>query len=475
VSGGVTSGGAAPPRDPSADEATAERLVESLLAFIRVLRHLGLGVTPAETVDALTALTLVDLSDRGAVRAALHATLVKTEGQSALFDGAFEAFFAPPEVREARLASWRRARAAEAESLSEASGELKFQGEPLDLSPEQLRTYTRLSEEDQRRLREFLAESSAGFNVDRKFQPIIQSIVRGHLDRLRQAQAGPPAVPSPPPTGDEDLDAVLEVALEAASGVEGDPLLYLDMKDIAAADLPRATRLIRRLAQRLATRLARRYRRSHRRRRPDMRRTVRSNIRHGGVLFDLRFRDRRVLRPRLLVIADVSGSMARYTAFTLELIFGLASVVRGVEAFVFAEELERVTDRVTQALKAGAGGEPAAERVIRESRVWGRGTELGAALEQFFAGHAGLLTHDTVVVIVSDTKTLGAERAARLLEKMRARTRRVLWLNTLPREEWPQHRTATLFAGLVDMHECYTLAHLERVIRAGLGRPVRRR
>ncbi len=473
-------------RDPAAG------LEENLVRFVHILRRLGVPVNPAESVDALTALGLVDLTERRQVRSALRATLVKSEDHLRLFDLAFDLFFLPPEELQARVKERREARSVREAQARKASLELRFQGEPLDLTPEQLETYTRLGELQKERLKDFLAESSAGHKVDRSFQPLIESIVRGHLDRWRR-KLGVRRRRTEHLTGDETLDTVIEGALDGrgawSAGSGGDPLMHVDMKDISDADFPRAARLVGRLARRLATRLSRRYRESHKRRRPNLRRTIRSNIKHGGVLFDLRYRERRVTRPRLVLVCDVSGSMARYTAFILEFIFGLASAVRGVETFVFSEELERLVlpRQVSDPLRApagrpgGSGAGPApgpgflASEIIGRSRVWGKGTDLGRALETLVAEHGHLLTGDAVVILVSDTKTLGADRAAELLGRIRPRVREIVWLNTLPQEEWKDHRTVALFARHASMHECYTLAHLERVIRLGVGRNVRPR
>ncbi len=562
---------AAPGNTPPAASGNAPGLEASLIRFIHVLRHLGVPVNPAETVDALAALGLIDLGDRGEVKTALKATLVKDESQTPFFDRAFDLFFAPPEVRQAQLDAHRRALEGPAEARRKAQAELVFQGEPIKLTPEQIETYSRLGEIQQARLREFLAETSAGNNVDQGFTPLIESIVRGHLERLR-AHLDLERRPHPDLTGDEELDTVIEGTLAGDTEAGSGALMRVDMKDIDEADLPRATRLIRRLAARLATRLSRRYRETRKRRRPNMRRTIRSNIRHGGVLFDLRFRERKVSRPRLLLICDVSGSMARYTGFILEFIFGLKAAVRGVEAFVFSEELERITDRITgdstvhrpraagpaprgagpspagtsspssatglpssatdpppsgtspptEALLDGirdrlteafmeaaapprrggrpedraraaecprrpaAGGLPgaagapsrqflsSAREVIDESRVWGRGTDLGTALGQLWGDYGRYITHDTVVIVVSDTKTLGAEKAAGILARLRPRVRQILWLNTLPREEWKSQKTVRLFARYSAMYECQTLAHLEKILRVGVGRHIRR-
>jgi len=472
----------------------ADVLEKNIVRFVQILRRLGVPVNPAETLDGLAALELVDLADRSQVKTALKAALVKSWTHQPLFDLAFDLFFLPPEQLAGRIGERRRAAQARQAEAKEASAELRFQDQPLHLTREQLETYTRLADAQQERLMEFLAESSAGNKVDSSFRPLIESIVKGHLDRWRRKmnldRRGQGRL-----TGDETLDTVIEGTLDGLVGAGDGSLLHVDMKDIAEADVGRATRLIRRLARRLATRLSRRYRESYKRRRPNIRRTIRANIKYGGALFDLRYRERKIARPRLLLICDVSGSMARYTAFILEFILGLAAAVSGVEAFVFSEELERVSERLNasravsrkEGAAAGAPGGSAgggtaapgegltgaAAEIIGRSRVWGKGTDLGAALDTLFAEHERLLTRDTVVIIVSDTKTLSAGRTASLLARMRLRVKEILWLNTLPREQWEDHRTVGLFARHTNMHECYTLAHLERVIRLGVGRHFR--
>lgn len=449
-------------------------LAAAVVRFAGLLRHLGVPVSTAEVLDALAALPGVDVLDRAQFRAALAATLVKGTAALATFDAAFQAFFADPGERRQRMQEQRaRADAAmhrQKTGREAAERDLTFQGRPLDLTAAQKDAYSAMDAPDRARLRDFLERSSTGVKVDATLMPLVQNIVRGHLDRQRrllqeELEGTRKAVALPlAPTGDPEYDALIASVADRLRESPEQTLLTLDIGRIPESEQVHAQRLVRQLARRLATRISRRYRRTRRRKHIDLRRTARGSIRYGGAPFRLAYRWRAVRRPRMLLICDVSGSMARYSRFVLEFAYGLARVVSGIESFVFSEDLERVTPFFQQRRDfAETMGD-----VVRSSVQWGRGTNLSATLRTFMARNRGVLTPHTVVVIVSDTKTLAAADAAAQLRAIRGRVREVLWLCTLPRAQWDETPTVAMFARYSLMHECNTLGHLDRIMRRHL-------
>jgi uncharacterized protein with von Willebrand factor type A (vWA) domain len=428
----------------------------NILRFVGTLRSLGVPVSSGEVLDAMAAIRHVDLHDRTQAKLALSAALAKDERSRSLFDQAFDLFFVSAEEGAARVRARQAREQARAQQMARTEQELRFQGQTLTLTGELKESYGRLSEAQQERLREFLSRSSGGHGVDASFLPLIEHIVRGHLERWKQGGMGTAGSGS----GDEAADEVVRM-VQAGSGSGGDPLMYVDIKDIAQADMPRARILLRRLAKRLATRVMRRYRRARLGDKIDLRRTVRANLRYGGVPVQLRFRRRKVLRPKIVLICDVSGSMGRYASFILQFSYGLSKVVRDLEAFLFAEDLERVT----QQLRDASDVEVTIGQLLERSIVWGKGTNLGAALRRLTSEYAKVLTSDSLVIIVSDTKTLAVSEAASILAKLRRRVRDIIWLNTVPAREWPGLPTVAALAAHVRMYECSTLADLERVLR----------
>ncbi|MCL6451686.1 MAG: VWA domain-containing protein, partial [Acetobacteraceae bacterium] len=467
VGAGVQGGAEA--QDKGGGGEAGGQLAANLVLFLRLLRGLGVRASTAEAMDAFRGLALLGLGERERVRAALRATLAKGSDEGFVLDRAFELFVAPPAERHRAVEEHRRRQeqraALEQAGVREAERDLRFQGRPLELSLEQKLAYASMGEDERRRLRDFLHRTSTGHRVDATLTPLVVNIVRGHLDRWRrQEEEGRPALLPVQPTGDEEIDAMLlEVAGRLGAG-DGLPLIHADLGSVAEADQGRLAEVVRRLARRLATRISRRYRQSRSPRLIDLRRTIRGNLRFGGAPFRLRYRARRPRRPRLVLVCDVSGSMARYSRFVLQFTYGLYRAVSGIEAFLFSEDLERVTPW----FQPRRPFEATVEEVLSRSRQWSRGTNLSTALATLLRLHRHVLTPATIVIVVSDTRTLALAGAVAGLARVRRLVREVVWLNTVPKGQWGSMASVAALGRHCQMHECYTLAHLNRVLRSQL-------
>jgi len=457
------------------DKEGESTLEQNLVKFAHVLRRLGVRVSTAETKDAFDALSKVNLLERSQVKGALSAALVKSYFDRQVFEAAFDLFFVPPEVREERR-DVRRERLAERERDLQRAGEELEEGileggqawaqemfEHLRLNEEQKETFARLPEKEKKRLIEIFGKMQG--NPVNSPSELIARTMEGSLEYWRyqlekQKDDIDPLYTAP--SGVEDLDEVIEaVAGEFTGERKEDQILHEDMKDIADRDLPRVNAIIKKLARHLATRISRRYHRSSKEDVLDFRRTVRNSVRYGGAMVELKHRSRRVQKPRIILICDVSQSMARYARFVIQFIYGLSSAVQGIESFIFSEDLERVTSN----FKNGRGFSETMAALINESRQWGRATNLHTALTGFLSGYNKLLTPDTFVIIMSDAKTLSFDEAARDLAVVRERVRDVIWLNTVPQKDWKNLPAAGLFRKYCRMFECYTLAHLNKVMK----------
>jgi uncharacterized protein with von Willebrand factor type A (vWA) domain len=186
--------------------------------------------------------------------------------------------------------------------------------------------------------------------------------------------------------------------------------------------------LMRRFARRLKRIRLRREARARHGRRLDLQATIRRSVASGGTPFHLEWRNRRRVRPRLVLLIDVSRSMALYSFFYLRLARALSAELQDVHSFIFHT---RVT-AVTQAL-----GDPdpwrAQEQLHLIAQGWGGGTRIGASIEQFNREHGARLLHSrTAVVVMSDGYDTGdPERLAQALIQLKRRARRLVWLNPL--------------------------------------------
>lgn len=435
---------------------------------MHLLRRAGLRLSTSEEMDALEAAVLVDWADRRSLYFALRATLVKRAGDIALFDRAFQLYFAPREHQEAARRQFEEARRERERQRRKAQEEVG-----VELSDTHKDIYAQLSEDEKRRIVEYVKKarvSGPGGSepMNPRFEGLIANMVRSKLEYWRRHLENPPdplEEELPPDSGDPLLDGLAQT-VKAAGGAAGeDPLLLQDMKDIREKDLPKMEALIANLARRLATGLSRRYEQSRRRKFLDLRKSVRYNIRHGGVFVSLKYRSRRPSRPQIILICDVSGSMARYARFIMQFIYGLTTAVSHIESFVFADGLEKVTDH----FRRGLSFERAMVQLMDNSREWGEGTNLGKALEALQQSHAKTLQPHSIVIIVSDARTVAVEKACAELVGLRRRVKDIIWLNTLPRKDWSRYPAIAQFRPNCRMFECYSLHHLQKVLRAGLA------
>jgi uncharacterized protein with von Willebrand factor type A (vWA) domain len=157
----------------------------------------------------------------------------------------------------------------------------------------------------------------------------------------------------------------------------------------------------------------------------DLRRTLRANLNRGDLL-ELRYRQRKRRRVRLVVLCDVSGSMDLYSRFLLQFLFALQHVFGRVETFTFSTRLTRVTEH----LRARSYRQML--RRLAEVRDWSGGTRIGDSLAQFNREYPHLVDRRTIVILLSDGWDTGEpEVLSAALMRIRRRAGRVIWLNPL--------------------------------------------
>jgi len=186
--------------------------------------------------------------------------------------------------------------------------------------------------------------------------------------------------------------------------------------------------LMRRFARRLKSIQLRRQARARRGRRLDLPGTIRRSVASGGTPFHLLWRDRRSVRPRLVLLIDVSRSMVLYSFFYLRLARALANELDDVHSYIFHT-------RVTSVSQALHDPDPwrAQERLHLVAQGWAGGTRIGESLAQFNREHAPQVVHRrTGVIILSDGYDTGEpQQLSDALAQLRRRARRVVWINPL--------------------------------------------
>jgi uncharacterized protein with von Willebrand factor type A (vWA) domain len=446
-----------------------EYIEHNLARFFHVLRHLGLRISSSEAVDAVNAVFAVNMLNRNQVKTAFLATLAKNPEDRVILDQAFQAFFVTPEQKSEREAKYREVRKKEAVEIQAAEEELKYslegpEGEgtkeiSVPLSEEEKKIYTKLPEEKKVKLKDYLKKPFQSNQINNP-EELIAGMIKSSLNYwkyyLKFQGDGPPEVDF---TGDDNTDEVLQEVVEKLRNE--DEVYYQDIQKITETDMPLAAALISKLSRRLAMRISRRYKHSKKKQRLDLRRTIRHNIAHGGIMFKLKYKTKKVQKPQILLICDVSGSMARHAGFVLQFMYGLTSVMDKIESFIFSEQVDRITDDIVQ----NKPFEAVMAEIINHSESWGRGTDFANALQSISEHYKRLLNKETFIIIVSDTKTLNLEKASLSIQDIKKRVKDILWLNTLPRKLWSETSSVSTFKRHCRMFECNTLAHLDRIMR----------
>jgi uncharacterized protein with von Willebrand factor type A (vWA) domain len=225
--------------------------------------------------------------------------------------------------------------------------------------------------------------------------------------------------------GDEEDEAEAGEPLGVPAVSDRESMAGQDFSTFSADQLDEVYRLTIQIARRLASRLSRRRRPRARRGRLDLRRTLRANLTRTD-LVELKFRQRKRQKVKLVLLCDVSGSMDLYSRFLLQFLFAMQRVFRRVETFTFSTRLTRVTDHLK-----GRSYRQVLRR-LTEVQDWSGGTRIGDSLAQFVTQWSHLVDRRTIVIVLSDGWDTGEpDVLAAALRAIRRRAGRLIWLNPL--------------------------------------------
>lgn len=357
-------------------------IVPRVLQFAHVLRGAGLPVGSDRVLAALQALQVAGLASAAELRTVLGACLLDRHEHRPLFDQAFDLVWRSPGP------------------LDGATQVLPLAAAP-DTGPEATPLSPRLAEAWQ----------------------------------LLAAQPAPGS--HDPDDGTPDLpDAALSWSAR-------EQLQQTDFARMTAQEWRQAQRLAAQLRLRVAPLPTRRWRRAPPPGRADWRATLAAMGRHGGEAWDLRWRRPRRRPPPLVLLADISGSMGRYTRMLLHFGHALAHSGARVESFVFGTRLTRITR-----LLAGRDPDLALAQVAQAVPDWGGGTRISASLQAFNQGWARrVLGGGATVLLFSDGLEAGDSAALGFeMERLHKSCRRLVWLNPLLRYAQFEARAAGMRA-----------------------------
>ena len=449
--------------------------------FVAELRAAGLPVSIAETLDAFSALQHVGMSHREPFKAALGATLVKNQSHYKAFETVFEVFFSALAGSERAPGEDGDQQADDAESGTEMQGG----GGGGDVDPAELMEmlYRALleGEQDQMRALARLAVTRfAGVEPGRPvggtyylYRTLRNLDLEGLLERLmEQAQRDEPGMTqleerllrdeleAKIDQFREELKAEIRRRLVADRGADAmaktlrKPLPEdIDFMHATAAEMAELRRAIHPLTRKLAARLARK-RQQGVLGRLDIRKTIRDSLSSGGVPLEPQFKKPHPSKPEIFLVCDISGSVAAFARFTLQLIYAMSSQFSRVRSFVFVDGLDEITH-----FFEGTGD--------FADVIWVDGhSDYGHALELFNEKDGKGVTSKSSLLILGDARNNYHASQAWVLHDLRQRARHVYWLNPEPKGYWDTGDSilGDYAVNCDGVYECRNLRQLETFV-----------
>lgn len=452
---------------------SASGLLDRHLAFLQALRTAGLPVSLAEGLDAVAALSAVTWSDREVVRDAYAATLVKRQSQRPTFEAIFDLYF-PRLVGGGAIAT--------KQPSGDPSRAVVRDG-PEALAALQADLEDALAANDQAQLRRLATDAVGRFGAMRGRGPglsrwsayttlqrvspdaLVGQLLTALLAEGRTEEEANRVVRARLAdfTRMVEEDAHRRIAEDKgpdhASAATVRPTIdRIDFTTARRTDLDRMRREIYPLARRLATRLTQ-ERHARGRGALDFRRTVRASISSGGVPLVTHHKPRRPHRTELVVLCDVSGSVANFAQFTLLLVYALRDQFTKVRAFTFVDQVHEVTDRFRPGADAAAVLTDLAASAAHAS-MWGR-TNYGRAFSTFVDHYPDAVGPRSSLLILGDARSNYSDLALPALRQLAGSARHSWWLNPEHRRHWDTGDSAAgEYAAIVSMVECRNLAQL---------------
>lgn len=456
-----------------------------LVGFVEALRGVGISVGPSETVDAGRVMATLGLSDREVLREGIACAVLRRPDHRETYDAMFDLWF--PAALGTRAV---------------------VLGDEADATPDD----TALPPDDVEAMRQMLADLLTQnpdlADMDERLVAMIARIVEAYgkysssrgpsfssyqalkamaLDELEgKLLAGLLA-----PYGDEPTPSQEQIAKAMAAQrisqmrkmvdaetkrrtaeqlgrdhvqMYGIPQLSENVEFLRASgdQLRQMRRVVAPLARTLATRLAARRRRT-RSGTIDLRKTLRKSMSTGGVPIDVVLAKPRPARPELVVLCDVSGSVAGFSHFTLLLVHALRQQFSRVRVFAFID----TTDEVTHMFGPDADLAVAIQRITREAGVYSRDghSDYGNAFASFVQAFPNVLSPRSSLLVLGDGRTNYRNPETGLLAHMVTSSRHAHWLNPEPKHLWGSGDSAVpRYQEVIAMHECRSAKQLAGVI-----------
>jgi len=422
-----------------------------IVEFTNILRKAGVRVSVAETLDSFLALDTMTLDEREQFKAALRCSMVKHSDDIGTYDRLFDLFWSGfhDSLREQIQQAMQGLGDIDIESLMEQLQSM-LQNMDVDLSElaqallsidqNQLEQLIQQSAEEtgveriqnmlqigffSRRILEQLGLGGASQELEDLIEQLreqgmdegelekLQGLMRAMQDALRKAVRQ---------FTERELDKHNHDYIER---FRQESLQEKSFYNLTEEDMRKMREVVDRLAQKLKNVVSVRRKRE-RKGKFDLKHTMRRNMSHDGVPFELIFKRRRKDRPKMVILCDISSSVANVSRFMLQFIYSLGEIFTKIRSYVFVAELGEVTEifrdrdiysAIDEALEGGGVINPYTR------------SNFGMAFHVFWRDHLAALDNRTTVVIIGDARNNYNDPRAWCLRDVHKKAKNVIWIN----------------------------------------------
>lgn len=450
-------------------------MISPILRFVACCRAAGYRISTAEVLDCTSQLELIDMLDEEEFRAVLRANFAKSRRDQAHFDRLYHLFF--HELQG---------------DLSEEEGMTAKARQVIDGLKGQLN-----GDETYRAIIEFLSgdpfrfldlvrqiqgeSDSAAIGTKFNLGPLSSKLrvllnlnrVREEIDQVlgrNQLQYSPPMRADITRYFGGYLDSAFSLLLREPRAHTGEERSFkthekrlLELGDrafssLTAREIEDVREALDRLVRKLKDIISRRYATSSRGV-LDVKKTIRRADRYQGVPVEIMFRKRPPKKAKIVTLCDISSSVWSAARFMLNVLYSLHECFEKVNSFVFVSGVKEVSEVFDD-------NEPtvAIDMILKDLEFnYLVPTDYGETFRQFRRDHMDVLTKRTTLIIMGDARTNYLHPEDRILEEMRERCRRVIWLNPEPETSW-NTGDSEMYTYRVHCHELRQCRNLNQLI-----------
>lgn len=419
-------------------------------------------------MDAMSAVAAVGYADKARLRDALLLTIAKTQEEKQALGDVFELFFKNPEVKDQEQSEDKSEtddndQGAGGDESETDSGEFGELAQMLMAADRSAVSAAMTAAADRVNLSDIRFFTQRGLYSSRILEMMGMTRLEEDIEAQQAAGNNPQRLINArdglrEAVRDMVNDAITLYTREGTESLRNEILRNAPLNRLDRQDIERTRKLVAEMARRLRDRFNKPKRKKNRGR-LDTRRTIRRNASWGGIPFITVWKQKRIEKPRIVALCDVSGSVARVAEFLLLFLYSLNEAISDIHTYAFSGRLVDVSD-----ILDGEAIDKAMQEVMKT--VGFGSSDYGKSFEDFEDEFMSGVTNSTTVIILGDGRNNNLDPRTDILRRISERARRVIWLNPEPRYAWgtgdsemPRYEPYCTFS-----RQCGTVRQLERVV-----------